>query len=135
MPGMYPAIARQITQRQFAELVYRETGHPVKVGGMGKAMMTVGGLFIPAAREAVEMLYEFEKPFVVDSTRFEQTFGVKATPLADSDQGDRSLVSGASARPVLITAGSSLQESKYCSCQIGCISFANASSYSMSPAA
>jgi hypothetical protein len=63
----------QITQRQFAELVFAETGHPVKARGMGKTMMRIGGLFIPGARETVEMMYEFEKPFVVDSSQFEMT--------------------------------------------------------------
>ncbi|MFN3359730.1 MAG: SDR family oxidoreductase [Pseudomonas sp.] len=74
----------QLTQRQFAELVFAETGHPVKASGMGKLMMALGGLFIPEARETVEMMYEFEKPFVVDSSKFERTFGVKATPIADA---------------------------------------------------
>lgn len=71
----------QITQRQFAELLFAETGHPVKASGMGKLMMALGGLFIPEARESVEMLYEFEKPFVVDSSKFERAFGIKATPI------------------------------------------------------
>ncbi len=79
-----PSDCPQITQREFAELVYRETGHPVKAGGMGKLMLALGGLFIPAARESVEMLYEFEKPFVVDSSKFERAFGVKATPIAEA---------------------------------------------------
>ena len=74
----------QITQRQFAELVFAEIGQPVKVSGMGKLMLAIGGLFIPAARESVEMLYEFEKPFVVDSSKFERTFGVQATPIEDA---------------------------------------------------
>jgi nucleoside-diphosphate-sugar epimerase len=74
----------QITQRQFAELVFAETGHPVKASAMGKTMMRIGGLFIPGAREMVEMMYEFEKPFVVDSSQFERTFGVKATPIAEA---------------------------------------------------
>jgi len=74
----------QITQRQFAELVYRETGHPVKASGMGKLMMAIGGLFIPGARETVEMMYEFEKPFVIASSKFERAFGVKATPIAEA---------------------------------------------------
>jgi nucleoside-diphosphate-sugar epimerase len=51
---------------------------------MGKTMMRIGGLFIPGARETVEMMYEFEKPFVVDSSQFERTFGVKATPIAEA---------------------------------------------------
>ncbi len=74
----------QITQRQFAELVYRETGQPLKASGMGKVMLAFGGLFIPAARESVEMLYEFEKPFIIDSSKFERAFGVKATPVVEA---------------------------------------------------
>jgi nucleoside-diphosphate-sugar epimerase len=79
-----PSDRPQITQRQFAELVFGETGHPVKASGMGKTMMRIGGLFIPGARETVEMMYEFEKPFVVDSSQFGRTFGVKATPIAEA---------------------------------------------------
>jgi nucleoside-diphosphate-sugar epimerase len=30
------------------------------------------------------MLYEFEKPFVVDSSKFERAFGVKATPMREA---------------------------------------------------
>ncbi len=79
-----PSDRPQITQRQFAELVYREAGQPLKVSGMGKTMLRIGGLFIPSAREIVEMMYEFEKPFIVDSSKFERTFGVKATPIEDA---------------------------------------------------
>ena len=43
-------------------------------------MMAIGGLFIPEAREMVEMMYEFEKPFVVDHTKFARAFGDIATP-------------------------------------------------------
>jgi hypothetical protein len=32
--------------------------------------------------EMVEMLYEFEAPFVVDDSAFTRTFGLRATPLA-----------------------------------------------------
>jgi len=76
----------QISQRQFAALIFEEVGLPPKVSGMGKLMLRLGGLFIPAAREMVEMAYEFEKPFVVDSSKFERAFGVKATPLQEAIQ-------------------------------------------------
>jgi nucleoside-diphosphate-sugar epimerase len=79
-----PNARPQITQRQFAELVFAETGHPVKASGMGKTMMRIGGIFVPGARETVEMMYEFDKPFVVDSSQFERAFGVKATPIAEA---------------------------------------------------
>jgi nucleoside-diphosphate-sugar epimerase len=75
-----------MTQRQFAELVFEEVGLPPKVSGMGKLMLRLGGLFIPAAREMVEMAYEFEKPFVVNSSKFERAFGMKATPIQEAIQ-------------------------------------------------
>jgi len=30
------------------------------------------------------MMYEFEQPFIVDSSKFEKTFGMKATPIRDA---------------------------------------------------
>jgi hypothetical protein len=51
---------------------------------MGKLMMAIGGLFIPEAKETVEMMYEFDAPFVIDSSKFENTFGMKATPVREA---------------------------------------------------
>ena len=95
-----PSDRPQITQRQFAELVFAETGQPVKASGMGKMMMALAGLFIPAARETVEMMYEFEKPFVVDQQQVRA--GVRRAGDADrgGDPGDRGLVPGASCRQI-----------------------------------
>jgi hypothetical protein len=36
---------------------------------------------VPAVREGIEMLYEFEQPFVVDHTAFASTFGDISTPI------------------------------------------------------
>jgi hypothetical protein len=47
-------------------------------------MLSLVGLFNPASRETVEMLYEFEKPYVVDSSKFEKAFGVTATPVNEA---------------------------------------------------
>lgn len=41
-------------------------------------------LFNIAAGELVEMLYEYEEPFRMESSKFESTFGVAATPLNDA---------------------------------------------------
>jgi nucleoside-diphosphate-sugar epimerase len=70
-----------ITQGEFIRLFCEEAGVEPKISTMGTFLMSIGGLFIPEARESVEMMYEFEKPFVVDSSKFEKTFGMKATPL------------------------------------------------------
>lgn len=76
--------AETLTTRQFLTLAYQLAGHPPRIGSMGKLMMMLGGLFIPEAREMVEMMYEFEQPFIVDSRPFSNTFGMQATPLSDS---------------------------------------------------
>jgi nucleoside-diphosphate-sugar epimerase len=69
-----------LTQRQLLELAYEEIGLPFKMRTMGRMMMTLGGLFIPEARETVEMMYEFVKPFQVDASKFIRAFGDLATP-------------------------------------------------------
>ncbi len=43
-------------------------------------LITGLGIFSPELREVKEMLYEFEEPFVVDHTKYEQAFGSAVTP-------------------------------------------------------
>jgi nucleoside-diphosphate-sugar epimerase len=69
-----------ISQREWATLLFAEIGQPVKVNALNKWMLMIGGLFVPAAREIVEMMYEFEKPYVVDSSKFIRAFGDHSTP-------------------------------------------------------
>jgi len=79
-----PNDSPHVTQREMVEMIAQEIGIKPKMSAMGKPMMWVGGLFIPEAREVVEMMYEFEQPFIVDSSKFENTFGMKATPMRDA---------------------------------------------------
>jgi nucleoside-diphosphate-sugar epimerase len=74
----------RVTQREMLKMVAAEMGVAPKFSAMGKAMMWMGGLFIPEAKETVEMMYEFEQPFIVDSSKFEKTFGMKATPMMEA---------------------------------------------------
>ena len=80
VPNDRPRMSQGELVRMFAE----EAGVEPKISSMGKLMMAMGGLFIPEAKETVEMMYEFEQPFIVDSSKFETTFGVKATPLREA---------------------------------------------------
>jgi nucleoside-diphosphate-sugar epimerase len=72
------------SQREMVKMIAAEMSVEPKFSAMGKLMMWMGGLFIPEAKETVEMMYEFEKPFIVDSSRFEKAFGMKATPLREA---------------------------------------------------
>ena len=76
--------AKPVTQREFVEMIFAELGQPAKMRPVGKFMLSLFGLFAPPAKEMVEMLYEFEKPYIVDSSDFEKTFSAQPTPLRDS---------------------------------------------------
>jgi nucleoside-diphosphate-sugar epimerase len=73
--------ANTVTTREFVETAYRLAGFPAVIRTMGKGMLRFGGLFIPEARESIEMLYQFENDFIVDSSSFSKRFGLEATPL------------------------------------------------------
>ena len=70
-----------ITQGELIRMFCEEAGVEPKMARVGKFMLGLAGLFIPEAKETVEMVYEFEQPFIVDSSKFEGTFGIQATPM------------------------------------------------------
>lgn len=74
--------APTVTTRRFVEMVYGEVGLPPKMRVAPPLVISAMGLFMPVMREVKEMLYEFDKPFVVDASRFERAFGdqVQVTP-------------------------------------------------------
>ena len=66
--------------REVVTKAFELAGKLPKMSGMGRLMMRLGGIFIPGARETVEMMYEFEQPFVVDDGKFKRAFGDVSTP-------------------------------------------------------
>lgn len=73
--------APAITTRQLLELACRQEGLTLRLRPMGRWMLRTGGLFMPVARETLELLYQWEAPFIMDDAKFRQTFGAEATPL------------------------------------------------------
>jgi nucleoside-diphosphate-sugar epimerase len=69
------------TTRALLDLVAAEVGHPVGIRSVPKLMMRALGLVNPMMRGLAEMAYQFEEPFVLDTTKFESTFGASPTPL------------------------------------------------------
>ena len=49
---------------------------------MSALTLRLGGLFIPAARESLELSYQYTAPYLFDSSRFEAAYGMRATPYA-----------------------------------------------------
>ncbi len=70
-----------VTTRELLELVAVDVGHPVGVRSLPKLAVRALGLFNPTIREIVELSYEFEQPFVLDTGKYQSTFGTEATPL------------------------------------------------------
>ena len=70
-----------VTTRQVLDLVAAEVGHPVGLRSVPKLAVRALGLFNPMMRALVEMAYEFEEAFVLDTTKYETTFGVAGTAL------------------------------------------------------
>ena len=76
--------APAITTRQFVDKIYDAAGNEPQIQAISRTMVNILGIFNGQVRELKEMLYEFEEPYVVDSSRFESTFGVHATPLDEA---------------------------------------------------
>ncbi len=70
-----------VTTRELLALVAADVGHPVRVRVLPKVAVRALGIFNPTIRELVELSYEFEQPFVLDTSKYESTFGTAATPL------------------------------------------------------
>ncbi len=75
--------APALTQAELMTMLFEELQMPQKVSVMGRVMLSLAGLFVPGAREMVEMLYEFERPFIVDSSAYARAFGDHATPVRE----------------------------------------------------
>ena len=67
------------TTRSIVEEAFALAGHAPRIRAEGRMTMRVAGLFVPGARETVEMMYEFEAPFVVDHSAYTAAFGGEAT--------------------------------------------------------
>ena len=72
------------TQREAVGDLCRVAGvQPVKVKEYPGLLIRAMGLFNPVMRELPEVAYQFEEPFVLDSTAAQHTFGLAPTPWDD----------------------------------------------------
>jgi nucleoside-diphosphate-sugar epimerase len=72
--------APALTGREYLQLA---GGGNTKIGVMGGALMRVGSLFNTAARETLELSYQYTAPYLFDSSAFETTFAVTPTSTTD----------------------------------------------------
>ncbi len=68
--------------RQLVDVVYQYAGQPrTKLRAVPPLMLRALGLINPTLRELAEMQYQFEEPFIVDSSKITTKLGVHATPI------------------------------------------------------
>lgn len=75
------------TTRQLVDIIYRAAGRSrTKVRSVPGLVLRAIGMTNPTVRELLEMRYQYEEPFVVDSNKMASRLGVQATPV---DEGTR----------------------------------------------
>ncbi|MDD4087554.1 MAG: NAD-dependent epimerase/dehydratase family protein [Bacteroidales bacterium] len=75
-----PTAARPLSGLEWIENIASEMGVKPKYTVLSKSMIRMLGWFIPFLREMPEMMYQYDRPYVFDSTKFEKRFSLKATP-------------------------------------------------------
>ncbi|MGV8910042.1 MAG: NAD-dependent epimerase/dehydratase family protein [Propionicimonas sp.] len=70
------------TTRQLVDAVYRHAGQTrTRLRRLPPLVLRALGLTNPTVRELLEMQYQFEEPFIVDSSNIATKLGVPATPI------------------------------------------------------
>lgn len=74
-----------VTQREAVSALCRAAGvAEVKVSAMPAWLLQVAGVAVPLVRELQETRYQFDRPFVMDSSAATATFGIAPTPLQET---------------------------------------------------
>jgi nucleoside-diphosphate-sugar epimerase len=71
--------ASGMTQRSMMDLVFAEAGHAPRYSVANRAMIALVSIFVKKLRGFGEMMYQFEKPFIVDSSKITRAFNLVAT--------------------------------------------------------
>jgi nucleoside-diphosphate-sugar epimerase len=73
------------TTRELVDIVYEHAGQArARLRSMSRLLLRALGLANPTLRELVEMQYQFEEPFVVDSSKISSKLGLPATPVDEA---------------------------------------------------
>jgi nucleoside-diphosphate-sugar epimerase len=74
-----PTSAEKLTARQVIELFNKEMGTSKKVQVMPMWLLKVLGIFIPILKEMPEMMYQNDRDYFFDSSKFNQRFSFTPT--------------------------------------------------------
>jgi nucleoside-diphosphate-sugar epimerase len=72
--------AETITTSGMLDIVYGLAGHETKIMAAPKLLVNIIALINPMMRELKETYYQWDRPFIVDHSKFEKAFGADVTP-------------------------------------------------------
>jgi nucleoside-diphosphate-sugar epimerase len=74
-----PTDKNPLTGKEFIELFSREMKAANKLFVMPLWLVKIVGLFVPVLKEMPEMMYQYNRDYFFDSSKFEQRFNFKTT--------------------------------------------------------
>jgi nucleoside-diphosphate-sugar epimerase len=78
-----PTDRNTLTGKQFIELFSKEMNNIKKVSVMPVWIVRILGIFIPVLSEMVEMMYQYDRDYFFDSSKFEKRFNFRVTTYSE----------------------------------------------------
>jgi nucleoside-diphosphate-sugar epimerase len=78
-----PTDKNSLTGREFIELFSREMKVANKIFVMPLWLIKILGYFVPVLKEMPEMMYQYDRDYIFDSSKFEKRFNFKITTYQD----------------------------------------------------
>jgi len=78
-----PTASDPYTGKEWVEHIAKALGAKPKMQVAPKWMLHLIGLFVPVMKEMPEMLYQYDRDYVFDSSKFEKRFDMTPTPYAE----------------------------------------------------
>ena len=71
--------AETTTTKMFCEMLYDEAESELKITAGTKTILTIMSWFNSSIKPALEVYYQFDRPFIVDHSKYENAFGANPT--------------------------------------------------------
>ncbi len=78
-----PTASNPFTGKEWIEAIAQKMNTKPKYRVVSKLMVRLIGLFVPVMKESVEMLYQYDRDYIFDSSKFEKEFDLKPTPYVE----------------------------------------------------
>lgn len=78
-----PTASNPLTGKEWVEAIANQMKVKPKYRVVSKFMVQLIGLFVPVMKESVEMLYQYDRDYVFDSSKFQMEFGMVPTSYMD----------------------------------------------------